>query len=57
MSGTTVHQGHDKGYKNLLKSKRAFMDLLKSFVKADWVKLVREEDLTPVDKSYSTGFQ
>ncbi len=52
MSEEKMHQEHDKGYKYLLQSKRAFMDLLKSFVKSDWVGLIREEDLVRVDKSY-----
>ena len=47
-----IHQEHDKGYRHLLQSKRAFMDLLKSFVKTEWVELVQEEDLVRVDKSF-----
>ena len=52
MTEKNIHQEHDKGYKYLLQSKRAFMDLLRSFVKSDWVELIREEDLVRVDKSF-----
>ena len=52
MSEQKIHQEHDKGYKHLLQSKRAFMDLLKSFVKKEWVELVCEDDLVRVDKSF-----
>ena len=52
MQGEKIHQEHDKGFKYLLKSKEAFMDLLKSFVRTDWVELVDEKELVGVDKSY-----
>ena len=43
---------HDKGYKRILSKKSNFLNLLKSFVDKDWVKHIREEDLTLVDKSF-----
>lgn len=43
---------HDKGYKQLLSNKRAFLELIKTFVREDWVKEIDEGDLVKVDKSY-----
>ncbi|MEW6066088.1 MAG: Rpn family recombination-promoting nuclease/putative transposase [Bacillota bacterium] len=46
------HHTHDKGYRELLSSKRAFLDLLKTFVREDWTKDIDEDSLVRVEKSY-----
>jgi predicted transposase YdaD len=50
--GRDVHQPHDKGYKSLLSSKKVFLELLRGFVKRDWVTAMDEDDLVKMDKSY-----
>lgn len=47
-----VHNQHDKGYKFLLSSKRVFIELLRSFVKHDWVNDIDEANVVKVDKSF-----
>ena len=47
-----VHMPHDTGYKYLLASKKAFIQLIKSFVKAGWTSQVDEANLVRVDKSF-----
>lgn len=47
-----VHNQHDKGYKFLLSSKRVFIELLRSFVRQEWVKDIDETDIVKIDKSY-----
>lgn len=47
-----VHYRHDKGYKDLLSSKRAFLELLRAFVKKDWVSQIDESSLIRTDNSY-----
>jgi predicted transposase/invertase (TIGR01784 family) len=49
-----VHQDHDKGYKELLSHKKTFVELLRSFVKEQWVNDVDEENLELINKSYIT---
>jgi predicted transposase/invertase (TIGR01784 family) len=46
------HHPHDKGYKQLLSNKRAFLQLIKTFVREEWVKEINEDDLIPVNRSY-----
>ncbi|MQL53724.1 transposase [Desulfofundulus thermobenzoicus] len=46
------HHAHDKGYRELLSSKRAFLELLRTFVREDWAKDIDEESLVRVEKSY-----
>jgi len=46
------HHTHDKGYKQLLSNKKAFLELIKTFVREDWVKDISEDNLLPVNKSY-----
>ncbi|HHW44624.1 MAG TPA: transposase [Desulfotomaculum sp.] len=46
------HHTHDKGYRELLSSKRAFLELLRTFVREDWAKDIDEESLVRVEKSY-----
>ncbi|TCO68983.1 Rpn family recombination-promoting nuclease/putative transposase [Marinisporobacter balticus] len=47
-----IHHPHDVGYKHIFSHKQTFLELLRSFVKKDWVNLIKEEDLILVDKSY-----
>lgn len=47
-----VHHEHDVGYKYIFSHKETFLELLRSFIKKDWVNLIKEEDLVLVDKSY-----
>jgi len=51
-SNKEPHHPHDKGYKQLLSNKRTFLELIKTFVREDWVKEIDEGDLVKVDKSY-----
>ena len=46
------HHTHDKGYRELLSSKRAFLELLKTFVREEWTKDIDEDSLVRVEKSY-----
>jgi len=43
---------HDTGYKYLLSSKRAFVQLLKSFIEAGWTEQIEEASLVKLDKSF-----
>lgn len=52
MKKTKVHHEHDVGYKHIFSHKTTFLELLRSFIKKDWVNLIKEEDLILVDKSY-----
>ncbi|PRR81488.1 Rpn family recombination-promoting nuclease/putative transposase [Clostridium luticellarii] len=47
-----VHHEHDVGYKYIFSHKETFLELLRSFVKKDWVDLIKSEDLILIDKSY-----
>ena len=47
-----VDKPHDTGYRYLLKSKKAFVQLLRSFIKGGWAKQVDEADLFLLDKSF-----
>lgn len=47
-----VNNQHDVGYKHIFSHKETFLELLRSFVQKEWVKLIKEEDLILVDKSY-----
>lgn len=46
---------HDLGYKHFFKYKKNVIELLNSFVKKDWTKDIKEENLILVDKSYIVG--
>ncbi|MDQ0285390.1 hypothetical protein J2Z49_000491 [Desulfofundulus luciae] len=46
------HRSHDRGYRELLSSKRAFLELLKTFVHEEWAKDIDEDSLVRVEKSY-----
>lgn len=43
---------HDNAYKFLFQNKRIFLQLLHSFVKEDFVKNVKEDDLSLADKTF-----
>ncbi|MBV4438462.1 Rpn family recombination-promoting nuclease/putative transposase [Clostridium tyrobutyricum] len=47
-----VHHEHDVGYKYIFSHKETFLELLRSFVKKDWVNLIKSENLMLMDKSY-----
>jgi predicted transposase/invertase (TIGR01784 family) len=46
-----IHMPHDTGYKYLLSSKKAFVQLIRSFVKTGWAEQVDEANLVRIDKS------
>lgn len=50
--GETNHQLQDKGYKKLFEDKEMFLEFIQTFIKEDWVRDIREEDLVRVDKEY-----
>ncbi len=52
MRNNKVHHEHDVGYKHIFSHKGTFLEFLRSFTKKEWAKLIREEDLILVDKSY-----
>ena len=47
-----LNNKHDKGYKYLLSVKKVFVELLRSFVKQDWVDSIEENNVVKVDKSF-----
>jgi len=47
-----IDNPHDKGYKHLLSSKKAFIEMLKSFIKEKWVQDIDETEMMLVNKSY-----
>ena len=52
MSEEEIHQPHDKGYSFLLDSKKAFMQLLRSFIRTGWTEQVEEASLEKINKSF-----
>jgi predicted transposase/invertase (TIGR01784 family) len=48
----SIHQPADTAFKSLFQSKRAFVQLLRYFLKAPWVEFVDEQQLERIDKSY-----
>ncbi|HSV32163.1 MAG TPA: Rpn family recombination-promoting nuclease/putative transposase [Atribacteraceae bacterium] len=46
-----VHQPHDTGYKFLLSSKKAFVQLIRCFIQAAWTDQIHEQNLVRIDKS------
>ena len=52
MKNKKIHQPHDKGYKYILKIKKEFINLLKGFVKEQWVDSVTEKHIVRIDKSF-----
>ena len=51
-SNDSINNPHDNGYKFLLFSKKAFMELLRSFVKGGWAEQIDEASLVRVDKTF-----
>ena len=47
-----VHQKHDKGYKHILSHKQQFLHFLKTYIEADWVNDIDENDLDLIDKTF-----
>lgn len=47
-----VHHPYDKGYRQLLTNKKAFLQLIRTFVKEKWVDAINENDLILVNKSF-----
>ncbi len=47
-----INNPHDSGYKYLLSSKKAFVQLIRSFVKTGWAEQVDEASLVKIDKSF-----
>ncbi|AUG57302.1 Rpn family recombination-promoting nuclease/putative transposase [Acetivibrio saccincola] len=47
-----INKEHDLGYKHLLTHKKTFIQLLRSFVKEDWVKEIDESQVMLINKSY-----
>ena len=48
----SIHQPADTAFKSLFQSKRAFVQLLRYFLKAPWAELIDEQQLERIDKSY-----
>ncbi|EGD50586.1 hypothetical protein TheetDRAFT_2602 [Thermoanaerobacter ethanolicus JW 200] len=48
----TLNNQHDKGYKYLLSHKKVFIQLLRSFVKKDWVNEIDESSVMRINKSF-----
>ncbi|MCT4585385.1 MAG: hypothetical protein N4A54_10720 [Peptostreptococcaceae bacterium] len=49
---TIKNKKHDQGYKNTFKNKDNMIDFLNSFIKEDWVKNIKKEDLVLIDKEF-----
>ncbi len=47
-----LNHPHDTGYKYLLSSKKAFVKMIRSFIKAGWAEQIDEASLVRVDKSF-----
>jgi len=47
-----INNPHDSGYKYLLYSKKAFVQLIRSFVKTGWADKIDEASLVRIDKSF-----
>jgi len=43
---------HDKGYKYILSVKKVFLQLLKSFVRQDWVHRIDKDSLEQINRSF-----
>lgn len=52
MGKSRIHHEHGVGYKYIFSHKETFLELLRGFVKKEWVNLIKSEDLILVDKSY-----
>ena len=49
---STVHNPVDASYKSLLQTKKAFVQLLRYFLKEQWVEQVDEQRVQRIDKSF-----
>ena len=47
-----LNHPHDTGYKYLLSSKKAFIKLVRSFIKAGWAEQIDQASLVRIDKSF-----
>ncbi|WIF96099.1 Rpn family recombination-promoting nuclease/putative transposase [Caminicella sporogenes] len=47
-----IYNEHDIGYKHILSQKKNFIDFLRGFIKKEWVKQIREEDIILIDKEF-----
>ena len=47
-----IYHIHDKSYKDLYSKKEIALDLFKNYVKEEFTKNLKVEDLTLVNKSY-----
>ncbi|SHH42523.1 Rpn family recombination-promoting nuclease/putative transposase [Tepidibacter thalassicus] len=47
-----IKNEHDLGYKYILSHKQTFIEFLRSFVKKEWVKSIKEENLILIDKEF-----
>ncbi|NSW92932.1 MAG: Rpn family recombination-promoting nuclease/putative transposase [Firmicutes bacterium] len=47
-----LNNRHDKGYKYLLSVKKVFVQLLKSFVRQDWVHKIDEDSVEQINRSF-----
>ena len=50
--GHRKNNEHDLGYKKVFSHKETFLEFLRDFVKKDWAKHIREEDLVLIDKEF-----
>ena len=48
----TTKISYDKAYKNLFQNKRILLELLKNFVKEEFVKKIKEKDIKIVEKTF-----
>ncbi len=51
-NNSDINNPHDSGYKYLLYSKKAFVQLIRSFVKTGWADQIDEASLVRIDKSF-----
>ncbi len=51
-NNSDINNPHDSGYKYLLYSKKAFVQLIRSFVKTGWADKIDEASLVRIDKSF-----
>ncbi|NSW92964.1 MAG: Rpn family recombination-promoting nuclease/putative transposase [Firmicutes bacterium] len=47
-----LNNKHDKGYKYILSVKKVFLQLLKSFVRQDWVHRIDKDSLEQINRSF-----
>ncbi len=47
-----IHNPHDTGYRHFFASKKAFLQLIKSFIKHDWTEQIDEASLEYINRSF-----